>query len=191
MTSMNRPSRGERESVTTTRYVGFFVVPARLSRIATATSSPPELRESWKFHARELALEPLELFHHLPQLRVLLEQTVDVLHAGPAAPRDPLSPAAVDDLRVPALVGRHRPDDRVEAPDVGLLGVQLLGRALEHLAEREHPEDLVQRAHLPHLAELIAEVLQREGVLAELAHDLFGLLLIHHLLRLLHEREHV
>src|SRR5919201_271947 len=191
MTSMNRPSRGARESVTTTRYVGFFVVPARLNRIATATSSPPDLRKSGQLHARKLALKAFELLHHLPELRVLLEETVDVLHVRPAAPRNALPPAAIDDLGPAALLGRQRRDDRVEPAQVGLLGVELLGSALEHLAERQHAEDLIEGTQLSHLPELIAEVLQRERVLAQLAQGLLGLLLIDGRLRLLDEREHV
>src|SRR5919197_2139090 len=97
---MNRPSRGERESVTTTLYVGRRVEPMRRSRIETATSSPPELWESGQVEARHPPLLSLELLHHLAKLRVLLEQPVDVLHAGAAAPADPLAPAAVDDLRM-------------------------------------------------------------------------------------------
>src|SRR5205085_6050679 len=34
---MNRPLRGERESAATTRYVGCFVLPIRMSRSFTAT----------------------------------------------------------------------------------------------------------------------------------------------------------
>src|SRR5438034_11822350 len=36
MISMNLPSRGARESATTTRYVGAFVLPVRRRRICTA-----------------------------------------------------------------------------------------------------------------------------------------------------------
>src|SRR5262249_60113273 len=111
------------------------------------TPTPPPLGEPSPLHPGKLALELLELLHHLPQLRVLLEEPINVLHAGAAAPCDALAPAAVDHLGPPALVRRHRADDRVEAADVSLLGVQLLGRALEHLAEGQHAEDLVERSH--------------------------------------------
>src|SRR5688572_5254390 len=37
---MNRPSRGARESVTTTRYEGCLVLPTRVRRILTATAGP-------------------------------------------------------------------------------------------------------------------------------------------------------
>src|SRR3972149_2324109 len=39
---MYRPSRGARESATTTRYDGSFFLPVRVRRIVTAISSPPE-----------------------------------------------------------------------------------------------------------------------------------------------------
>src|SRR5437762_9656905 len=101
---MNRPSRGARESATTTRYRGRLVVPVRLSRIDTATSSPPQCGKSRQvLHAGKLPLHALELLHHLLELRVLLQEPVDVLDARAAAPRDPLAPAAVDDLRVAPL----------------------------------------------------------------------------------------
>src|SRR5574341_1859042 len=182
---MNRPSRGERESVTTTRYAGRLVVPVRLSRIDTATSSPPQHRES------SFPVHALELLHELPELRVLLEQPVHVLNARAAAPRDALAAAAVDDLRMPPLARRHGRDDRVEPPEIGRFTGEVLRRAPEHLAERQHAEELVERSHLAHLPELLAEVLQRERVLAQLPHERLGLLLVHDRLRLLDEREHV
>src|SRR6184192_3690271 len=189
---MNRPSRGARESATTTRYRGRLVVPVRLSRIDTATSSPPQCGKSRQvLHVGKLPLHALELLHHLLELRVLLQEPVDVLDARAAAPRDPLAPAAVDDLRVAPLARRHRRDDGVEAAEVGGLVREVLRRALQHLAEREHAQDLVEGPELAHLLELLAEVLEREGVLAELADELLRLLLVHRRLRLLDERQHV
>src|ERR671918_274910 len=115
---MKRPSRGERESATTTRYRGRLLEPSRRSRIVTDTSSPPQGRETGQpLELAQLAFHAFELLHHLAQLHVL--------HAGAAAARDPLSAAAVDDLRVSALGRRHRTDDRVEATEVGLLAVEL------------------------------------------------------------------
>src|SRR5881628_2996766 len=115
---MKRPSRGERESATTTRYAGRLVVPIRLSRIVTATFSPPRHRKSWKIlHAGKLPLHALELLHDLPQLRELLEQPVHVLHVGAAAACDPLAATAADDLGIAPLARRHRADDRVESAE--------------------------------------------------------------------------
>src|SRR6266571_4642041 len=190
MISMKRPSRGERESVTTTRYRGRLFEPSRLSRITTATFSPPHRGEAGQApHAPHPTLHGLELLHHLPQLRVLLEQPVDVLHGRPAAARDALAARAVDELGIVPLGGRHRRDDRVEAAEVVRLVVER--DALELLAERKHAEDLVERPELAHLTELLAEVVERERVLPELLRELLGLCLVHRLLRLLDERQHV
>src|SRR5438093_4855651 len=116
---MKRPSRGERESATTTRYAGRLVVPVRLSRIVTATFSPPRRRKSWEIlQVGKLPLHALELLHDLPELGVLLEKPVHVLHARAAAARDPLAAAAVDDLGMAPLARRHRPDDRVEPTEL-------------------------------------------------------------------------
>src|SRR2546428_14019319 len=38
---MNLPSRGERESATTTRYTGFFFDPTRVNLMRTANRLPP------------------------------------------------------------------------------------------------------------------------------------------------------
>src|SRR2546428_6639716 len=107
---MKRPSRGERESATTTRYAGRLVVPVRLSRIVTATFSPPRRRKSWEIlQAGKLPLHALELLHDLPQLRILLEKPVPVLHPRPAAACDPLAPPALDDLGISPLPRRPLP----------------------------------------------------------------------------------
>src|SRR5207244_13593762 len=58
-------------------------------------------------------------------------------------------------------------------------------------AEGEHAEDLIERAHLAELLQLIAEVFEREGVLAKLLGQRLGLGLIDRRLRLLDQREHV
>src|SRR5262245_15255166 len=168
MISMNRPSRGDRESATTTRYAGRRFDPIRLNRIATGTTSPP--------HGGKSRKPPLafQLLHQLAELGVLLEQAVHVLHAGAAAARDALATAAVDDVRVRALRRRHRRDDRVESSQVRLLGLELLRRPADLLAERQHAEDLVQRAELSHLLQLAPEVLQRERILAELPDHFLG-----------------
>src|SRR5712692_534668 len=140
MTSMKRPSRGERESATTTRYAGRRLEPMRRSRIDTDTCSPPQRGKTGQaLQPAELPLHAFELFHHLPELRVLLEQPVHVLHAGAAAARDALATRAADDLGMRPFPGRHRRDDRVEPVEVLLLAREVGGAALHHLAEpRDH-----------------------------------------------------
>src|SRR5262249_7374578 len=161
-------------------------------RMATATSSPPRHRKATEaFQLPQAAFHRLELLHHLLELRELLEQPVDVLHGRAAAARDALAARAIDDLRIASLLGRHRADDRIEATQVRLLAGELLRRPLEHLSERQHAQHLIERAERLHLLELSAEVLEGEGVLAELLHHRLGLRLVHGLLRLLDKRQDV
>src|SRR3989442_3028050 len=156
---MKRPARGEPESATTTREAGRFVVPVRPSRIVTATFSPPRRRKSWEIlQAGELPLHAFELLHDLPELGELLEKPVHVLHARAAAARNPLAAAPVDDLGIAPLAGRHRADDRVEPVKVSRFAVAVPWRALEHLPERKHAEDLIEWPHLADLFELLAKV---------------------------------
>src|SRR5215470_17475766 len=175
---MNRPSRAARESATTTRYAGFLPRPVRLSRMCTATESRPfwcaALSSRQERQTLELAHPPLHLLeplHHLLELGVLLEQPVDVGDGRAAATRDALAPAAVDDRGFAALGRRHRADHRLEARQILLLPGQLLGQRLLSLEERDHVEDLSQRAHGAELLELRGEVLERERLLADLLRE--------------------
>src|SRR5689334_11330561 len=103
----------------------------------TLTCLPPQGRKAGQaLQLAEPPLDVLELLHHLSELRVLLEQPVDVLHRRPAAARDALTPRAIDDLRALSLVRSHGQDDRVEPVEVRLLAVEVLGRRLQGLAER-------------------------------------------------------
>src|SRR5689334_8831419 len=136
MISMNRPSRAARESATTTRYAGFFVVPVRLSRMCTATGHLTSLLVATRRSSRQegegaaLALElaeppfhVLEPLHHLLDLRVLLEEPIHVGDLGAAAARDAQAAAAVDDRGGQPLPGRHRGDDRLELLELALLAL--------------------------------------------------------------------
>src|SRR5689334_23520430 len=94
---MNLPSRGERESATTTRYTGFFFDPTRVNLMRTAKSLPPCLRSLLAFVGlRRLALPRLRrrgrarqlrklasahALHELLHLLAALEQPVDLLDA--------------------------------------------------------------------------------------------------------------
>src|ERR1700693_5472739 len=81
----------------------------------------PRLLPGKKWHgALELAHAPfhlLEALHHLLELRVLLQQPVDVRHLGAAALGDARPAAAVDDRGLDALVRRHRAEDGLEPPE--------------------------------------------------------------------------
>src|SRR5438477_2384263 len=134
---MNLPSRGERESATTTRYTGFFFDPTRVNLIRTAKSLPPCLRSLLALVGfRRLSLRlllggtgqlgELALAHALHQLFHLLaslEQAVDLLDARARAARDPLAPRPVDHLRERTLLRRHREDDRLDPRELLLVDV--------------------------------------------------------------------
>src|SRR2546427_12983118 len=62
----------------------------------------------------------LEALHHLLELRVLLQQPVDVGHLRAAALGDARAAAAVDDRGLDALVRRHRADDGLEPAEIPL-----------------------------------------------------------------------
>src|SRR3989338_8008285 len=126
MTSMNRPSRAARESATTTRYAGFFVVPVRLSRMWAATGSPRS-----------------RCGHRGGDGGVLWEHPVPA-RPGRAPPRGGGgAPAAVDDRRRGPLARRHGGDDRLEPLELVLLALELPGHALAALEERHHVHELV------------------------------------------------
>src|SRR5712671_4012000 len=57
---------------------------------------------------------PAERFQHLLHLHELLQQTIHFFDRRAAAFRDPLAPAAVDDVLLAPFVGRHRADDRFD-----------------------------------------------------------------------------
>src|ERR1051325_7182321 len=113
MFSMNRPSRGLRESATTTRYDGRLVAPIRINLIFTicvVSSSlrwQPQTRRELR-QARHLPTpspEPGEAhhgLHHLPGLGEVLEERVDLRGGGARAASDAKPPAAVDDSGVPS-----------------------------------------------------------------------------------------
>src|SRR5690606_32605841 len=94
--------------------------------------------------------------HHLGRLIEAGDELVHVCDGHSGAARDPQAPRAVEDLRVAALAGRHRADDRLSAVDLALVEVIEL---LLHLAHAgQHPEHLLHRAHLLHLLKLLKEV---------------------------------
>src|SRR5687767_13571907 len=122
---MNSPSFFERASETTTRKNGRFFEPVRRIRIDSiatlscgatgprfsyVTEAEPE--GSALLHETERALLLFllrrrsdglarHLAHHLQHplhLDELLEQTVDIFHRRPAAPRNALAPASIEDV---------------------------------------------------------------------------------------------
>src|SRR6185295_13375435 len=137
-----------------------------------------------------------ELLQHLLHLHELLQQTIHFLNRGPAALRDALAPAAVDDVLLPPFVRRHRADDGLGPRH--LLGIysRRLSAALSgprhHVAHaRNHPEEILEGPHLANRAQLVAKILERELVAPDLRFEPFGVFDVNRGLGLLDERQHV
>src|SRR3954468_18809932 len=192
--SITRPSRGERWSAATTRQIGSFLPPTRVSLSRTAKTSLLVVKATVRLAA--LAHQGPEighaaagnLLHDLAHLAELLDELVDRRDVRPAAVGDPQPARSLDQLRPPALLRRHRQDDRLDAVELALVDLQAL-----HLGAHtgQHPEQVRQRAHLADLLELIQEVLERELVGADLALELGRLVLVELLLGLLDQRHDV
>src|ERR1039457_490024 len=202
---MNLPSRGLRESATTSRYTGRLVVPIRFNLILTnvvllsetclselSWIDVLELSEHPSLAANTLgALTAAQALEHALHLVETLEQTVDVGDRRPAAQGDALAPRSLDELRTTALLGRHGEHDRLHTAEILLGGHR--GPCLLHqfAAAREHAEHTFERAHAPQLTQLRKPVVHgqvtREGALDHL----LRLLLVELVLRALDEREHV
>src|SRR5690348_5742543 len=60
------------------------------------------------------ARQPAHHLHHLLHLEKLLDETIDFLDRPAAATRDALAAAAVEELVIAALPGRHRQDDGLD-----------------------------------------------------------------------------
>src|SRR6266550_2540376 len=91
MISMNFPSRGERESATTTRYTGFFFDPTRVSLIRTAIS-PPLSQGSRGSPRAPLLLRVYPIAElKLPPGEARLRRPFHATHDPPHRPRAPLA----------------------------------------------------------------------------------------------------
>src|SRR5713101_3451639 len=100
---------------------------------ATPVTWPSLLSRKKRHGALELAHAPfhlLETLHHLLELRVLLQEPVDVGDLGAAALGNAHAPAAVDDGGLNPLVRRHRPDDRLVPLELRLLALEFFGNTL-------------------------------------------------------------
>src|SRR3954447_1926146 len=107
---MKRPSRGERASAATTRYVGCLVLPIRMRRSFTAIVRLLPLL-LFLVHPPTDAGDTAHLLHHLLHLVELLEQKVDVADGCAAAHGDPLTTRTVHELRCIALLPGHAAND--------------------------------------------------------------------------------
>src|SRR5438874_2513828 len=199
---MNLPSRGERESATTTRYTGFFFDPTRVNLIRTAKSLPPCLRSLLAFVGlRRFALRLLrgaghlgelpsaDALHQLFHLLASFEQAVDLFDAGAGATRDALTARPVDHLRQRALLGRHREDDRLDARELLLVDVV---EPLELLAEaRDQLHQTADRAHAPDHPVTLEKVVEAELPLEHAGLELLLLVLLDGLLGAFDQRQDV
>src|SRR5438874_408192 len=200
---MNLPSRGERESATTTRYTGFFFDPTRVNPIRTAKSLPPCLRSLLALvgfrrlplrlllrSSRQLGKLPFaHALHQLFHLLAPLEQPVDLLDARTGPARDALAALTVDHLRERALLRRHREDDRLDARELLLVDVV---EAFELLAEpRDQLHQSADRAHAADHPVALEKVVEAELALEHAGFEFLLLVGLDRLLRALDKREDV
>src|SRR3954470_8127139 len=133
---MNRPSRGERRSATTTRHWGSFFPPTRVSRMLTAISAEQDSepggvrsRPTGSALSHQLTqvghLALLDPAHQLAHLLELLDELVDLLDGRAGALRNAQPARALDQFRVAALVRRHAQHDRLDAVELLLVHVHL------------------------------------------------------------------
>src|SRR5438034_3204909 len=179
--SMNLPSRGERESATTTRYTGFFFDPTRVNLMRTAKRLPPRFLSLLAFvgfcrfslsrlrsSRRRLSRQGAEIrhlafahaLHELLHLFARIHQPVHFLDRGARSVRDATAPRAVDHLRQPSLRRPHRQDDRLYAAQ--LLLVDLV-HPLELLPEaRDHLQHSLNRSHAAQHLVALEEIVEAE-----------------------------
>src|SRR5918994_7109649 len=120
---MKRPSRGERWSATTTRQIGFFLLPTRVSR--TRTDIEAEMLATAGQLLQRRHLPARDLLHQLLHLGELLHEVRHRLHRGARAARYPPPAGAVDDRRGGPLRRGHRADDRLEPVELLLVDVEV------------------------------------------------------------------
>src|SRR5208282_1701614 len=112
------------------------------------------------WHARDAAAEHrLHLLLALEEVRDQLRDLADG-DAGPVG--DARAPGAVDDLRVAALLRRHRPDDRLRPIQVTVIDLREQFPVLRR--SRQHAEQVPDRPQLAHHRQLLDEILEREAL---------------------------
>jgi hypothetical protein len=109
------------------------------------------------------------LLHHAAHVRVLLQDLVHFLDGGAAAAGDSFAALAVDEAIIGAFGGGHGIDDGFDGGEALFVDFGVFWEIRERADFREHAHELLKRAHLFDLAELIAEIFECEIVFAELA----------------------
>src|SRR3954454_20465533 len=208
---MDLPSRGERESAATTREIGFFFEPTRVSLSFTAIRLPSRfllLPLAARLASRtRLGLRPedgrrcrcspgqlrdlarSDRLHHLRHLLARLDQLVDLFDGRARAGGDPLAARGVDDMWDAPLVRRHRQDDCLDLPELAIVD---LAEALQLLAEAgDYLEHALQRPHAADHLVAREEVVEAELALHHAALELLLLVLLDRRLGALDQREDV
>src|SRR5215203_45950 len=154
--------------------------------ISSRTVTLPAARQAGNArHPAALA----HLAHHLLHLVELLDELLDVLLGRARAPRNPTRPARVlQQLRVSALLHGHGGDHGLHPAELPVVYLDVLELLVE---AGDHAEQPGERAHLLDHLHLLQKVLEGELAAHELLALRLGRGLVHLLLGLLDEREHV
>ena len=109
-------------------------------------------------HARHDA--SAQTLHQFSSFNVLFQKPVYFLNRPSAAARDPFPPASIQDLVMTPFPGSHGAYNGFDMNQLFFIDINLVKPAKRpHI--RQHPEDLVQRAHLPYLLQLISKIIER------------------------------
>ena len=121
---------------------------------------------------------------------ILLENTVDTRYIGSAACCDSSLSCRIDDIWICPFCFGHRIDDCFQILDLLFACLcSLIGDLAGH--SREHFQNFAQRAHISYLLDLFEQVFHIKRIFLELFGNFHCLLLIHFILRLLNQGEHV
>src|SRR5206468_7208258 len=173
--------------------MGFFLLPWRARRILTAIESPlprGSAGQAWQPLHPGRHRARANLLQELLRLRELLHEPIHFGHRRSAARGDALAAAGVQDADVATFRPRHRVDDRLDALELAL-GAREVRPPEQLLHTGDHAEQLGDRPHLLHRAELVPKVLEVELRLAELLLEGLCLVAIVGSLRTLDERKDV
>ena len=200
---MKRPSRGERWSVATTRQIGLFLAPTRVSLISYRQVTA--FRSSSRLKDRETPVAAIARASAAPSrascpagARASSSASgANCLTSWFTACTVVPEPVAIRLRREPSMIlGLRRSASVIE---VTIASIRSSSRSstfaffeLLQLAEAgQHPEQAADRPHAADLLHLVEEVVEPELLLADLALELGRLVGVDRLLGLLDERQHV
>src|SRR5580692_11300975 len=135
---MKRPSRGDRASATTNRYVGCFLAPMRRKRMRTILY--------------KLSFLSTQMFGHLTRLLELFDEPVDVGNLCAGSARYPFAARTVEQIGIAPLSARHRADDRLHFGDLPFGNLEIFWKRSRQTGNHfEQVGHRTQFAHLSHL----------------------------------------